>query len=185
MHKYLFILVLFSYSVIGAPYIKTTINTYDVYLGNSVDLGQDLNAATPINTNGRKFHGYTRWDIAWKYRWKLNNGLCRIYKVSTNVDIAYTMPKAVTLPADQLLRERYEKYYSSLMVHEEGHGEFGVAAAAEIKKTILSMSYKGSCDKLAELANSKAHGILYKYKSLDDVYDENTLHGKTQGAFLN
>jgi len=76
-------------------------------------------------------------------------------------------------------------YYAALLAHEKGHGQFGIDMAEEIERTFRKMKYSGDCEVFSASANKKAYEILEKYKRMDNQYDRQTGHGKTEGAYLN
>ena len=172
-------------SVWAGPRVKTEFNTYTVYLGDNRNIKTELNQASPILENGRIYHGRTDWKTKWDFRWKKEHELCRISSVTTSVKIVYILPKARSLPTDSKQKKRYQEYYSSLLAHEKGHGQFGIDMANEIERRLSKMKSSGNCEVFSANVNKKAYEILEKYKRLDAEYDVVTGHGKTQGAFLN
>ncbi len=81
-------------------------------------------------------------------------------------------------------RETFELYYKNLITHEYGHLDFGVLAANDIETLLLDGTVMDSCDELGETSNTRAHGVISQYGLLDDQYDEETNHGRTQGAYI-
>jgi len=47
------------------------------------------------------------------------------------------------------------------------------------------MQASGNCDIFSATVNKKAQAILSEYQQLNKDYDAKTLHGKTQGAYIN
>ena len=53
--------------------------TYTAYPTRGQTLRQALNAATPIREDGERFHGHTKWNIRWSFKWwREADGSCRI-----------------------------------------------------------------------------------------------------------
>ncbi|NTV14747.1 MAG: DUF922 domain-containing Zn-dependent protease [Desulfobulbaceae bacterium] len=50
---------------------------YQVQAANNQSLLAALNAASPIREDGEVFHGYTEWNITWRFVWRHgSNGAC-------------------------------------------------------------------------------------------------------------
>ena len=77
-------------------------------------LRQALNAATPITTDGQRFHGHTRWDVRWTFRWwRETSGACRITEVTTRLRTEVQLPQLRRATPDQrALFDRYLRLYA-------------------------------------------------------------------------
>jgi predicted secreted Zn-dependent protease len=111
-----------------------------------------------MRSNGPKgFWAYTKWRVKWTSKCELR------------VTLNYTFPRLkdpnnVPLP----LRKRYQAMLVNLKAHEEGHGQNGRDAAAEIQAA--------NC--------SGAREIIKKYAAKDKSYDAETRHGYFEGVRL-
>ena len=93
---------------------------YDVEAPRSQKLHQAVTAASPIKKSGRTFHGYTEWQIKWKWRHRSElTGPCRI----TSVDVSLT--GSILLPrlngGTPAQTDAFDRYIVLLTEHEEGH----------------------------------------------------------------
>lgn len=158
--------------------------TYPVDLANATDLRRALSAASPIREGGRVYHGYTRWFVRWRSVWRVDNGLCRMQRVSTEVDIEFTLPKATRLPHDHASQQRYTDYLKALRTHEQGHADVAMQAAQQIKRALMAVPPQPDCDQLSATANARGHAIIEQARENERAYDDRTGHGRTQGAFL-
>ncbi|MES2820504.1 MAG: DUF922 domain-containing protein [Pseudomonadota bacterium] len=141
-----------------------------------------LAAATPIRSGGKIFHGYTRWHINWRFRWKQADGECYITRVDTRLTSTITLPELEGGTAKQ--REAFDRYLEALEEHELGHYAFGQEAAETIDAEMADMDALRSCKALEAAANELAQGILADYVKDEKRYDIDTDHGRTQGARL-
>lgn len=67
---------------------------YPVPIAPGQTLRQALQAATPIVVDGRRFHGYTRWNVRWNYRWwREASGRCAITEVTTRLTTEVQLPE--------------------------------------------------------------------------------------------
>ncbi|KAA3652463.1 MAG: DUF922 domain-containing protein [Proteobacteria bacterium] len=155
---------------------------YPVDLADATDLQAALTAASPVRVHGN--HSQTRWFIRWRTFWRADNGLCRMQRVSTEVDIEFTLPDAIRLPRRTELRQRYAEYLAALRTHEQGHADLAVQAAREIEQALMAVPPHPDCDGLSAAANRRGNAIIDQTRARELAYDEATGRGRTQGASL-
>ena len=142
-----------------------------------------LNAASPVSEKGRVFHGYTKWNVRWNFWWIENrDGSCKITKTKTSVAGTITLPRLAGGNTEQ--QAAFERYVAALKQHELGHYQIGKDAAATIDQALLDMPPMRNCTSLDKVANDGAYQALERYKEKERLYDANTEHGKSQGAWL-
>ena len=155
--------------------------TVDAQPGESVR--QALNRATPIAVNGQRFHGYTRWNVRWTFRWwREPSGRCTITEVQTHLRTEVQLPQLRTAtPAQQAV---FDRYLPALSRHEQGHVQFGRDAAQAIDEGIARLPAVEDCATLERTANALGHRLLREHTDREKAYDQRTAHGATQGARL-
>ena len=84
-------LILISNITYAAPAINTSFKFYNIYPSSKNDLGREMHKRSPIKKNGTSFKGHTKWYVKWNFKWKKRNGNCRITKVTTSLDVRYTI----------------------------------------------------------------------------------------------
>lgn len=159
------------------------IEYYDVHGSSVQEVREAMNRNGPIGNDGRRFHGYTKWRVGWKFRYAPRGASCEPTSVETSLDVVMTLPRW-TRPDDapaELERE-WERYSAALKAHEDGHAEFGAAAAGEIQRRLSEMSGRSGCRALAEEMNRAGRAIIEEARSRELEYDATTRHGATQGA---
>jgi predicted secreted Zn-dependent protease len=156
---------------------------YDVHIAANQSLVSALNQASPIQYKGKVYHGYTKWNVRWKFRWSSDdNGMCRIISSTTTIQGTILLPRLAS--ATQAQKSQFDAYVTSLLEHELGHYQIGKEAAQAIDKQILSYPTASECRALEKAVNSGAHQTLEEYQETERQYDIVTMHGKTQGAWL-
>lgn len=156
---------------------------YDARVAPGEALGQALSQASPIRQAGQVFHGYTRWRVDWRFWWQEErDGRCRIDLTRTRLDGQITLPRLNGGDAAQ--RQRFAQYLAALREHELGHYRIGQAAAAEIDAALLGSGEYPDCDELQRQANRRASAILQRHVQRERRYDQDTGHGRNQGAWL-
>ncbi|WP_028862789.1 DUF922 domain-containing Zn-dependent protease [Psychromonas aquimarina] len=186
----LFFLLLCSAALNTAaePIVNTNFTYYSVDIKQAESAGEMskiLSKASPVSKDGKKVHGHTKWFVKWNFRWKKEGGVCWVTKVTSHVDLTYTMPKALTLPVNETLWLSYLSYYDALFRHEKGHADYAVNAAKSIESSLYAMTYEGNCKLFTNDLNAQAYMVLNTYKELSEQYDRITENGRTQGVFLN
>jgi predicted secreted Zn-dependent protease len=146
-------------------------------------LRQALNAATPITVDGQRFHGYTRWNVRWTFRWwREASGRCAITEVTTRLRTEVQLPELRSgAPAQQAV---FDRYLRALSRHEEGHVQFGRDAAQAIDQGIAALPAAPDCAALERQANALGHRLLREHAEREKQYDRDTRHGASQGARL-
>lgn len=165
------------------PVISTVTNTYEVTGSSPREMRHSMERNRPTDGSGRRFDAYTKWDLKWTYRWKNVPGGVQIEKVQVKAFITYIMP--LWQPPKDAAKElvaRWQTFLRALSLHEKGHANLSLLAAKEVEKELNALPVQTSGDILNELANSTGKQILDKYREQEVKYDEDTNHGKKQGA---
>jgi predicted secreted Zn-dependent protease len=157
---------------------------HDFYLieGASLnDLGESMKTRRPHDHNA-----YTKWHIDWNYSFRIEPNQWTLDKFDTRVQIRYTFPKWQTTDTpDKNVVTEWERFMNAVTEHEIGHSDLGLAAAAEMNRTMSFSVWQGETRReVKERIDAKCSEILEKYRKLEIEYDKNTDHGKTQGARL-
>jgi predicted secreted Zn-dependent protease len=181
--RLLFIFCLLPSATLAEP--ETRINNvyYQVDGSTAEDIWTDILAKSPVKENGKQHVAYTRWDVNWKFWWLDYGSSCEINKVTTKLDVTYTLPRLkqdASIP--QSVTAHWEKYYAALLDHEHGHKRLGVKAAIEIENLLLNIGPRLSCEQLELDANNMARNVVDKYSRLENEYDRSTNHGLNTGA---
>ncbi len=163
--------------------VSDQVERYAIEGSTPSDLRREMNAKGPRGADGRRFDGYTRWHVSWRYRYHNTGGGCAIASVNTSVKVTITLPQwRNDNRSDSTTRAQWSRYLAALELHEQGHRRHGVDAGSEVDQAIAAMPPAGSCDALGANANALGMSILRKYNQLDLDYDRDTRHGATQGA---
>jgi predicted secreted Zn-dependent protease len=181
----LFLILISRDIAVAQPKIKIKTHYYSVAGKTLQQISRNLYTQSPIVYQGKKYHGYTKWNVNWWFYWNDYGSHCQIKSVQTSVDVQYTLPKlsnysSLTNP----VKQKWDRYYHALSKHEEGHKNFGVSAAQEIEKSIAKMGSRKTCQQLEQDANSIGKQIIQKYVIQEKNYDKTTNHGVTQGAIF-
>ena len=167
----------------AAVNIDDQVERYAIEGSTPADLRREMNVKGPQRAGGRRFDGYTRWHVSWRYRYNNAGGGCTIASVTTSVKVTMTLPRwSNESSASSATRQHWARYLAALERHEQGHRRHGIDAAHEVDRAIAAMPPAGNCDALGANANALGMSILRNYNQRDLDYDRDTKHGATQGA---
>lgn len=156
---------------------------YRVPLEPGASLSKAIDAVTPFNDGGRKYHGFTKWKIAWNYRYdKQVNGSCKITTVSVKLNANITLPELIS--NDETANNHFKTYLSALKTHELGHLKIAQETAKKIEQSMLMQEALSDCHLLETALNARGNALISDANVQDKQYDAETKHGKTQGALL-
>lgn len=157
--------------------------SYPVSAAAEQRLYEAIDAASPIRQDGRVFHGYTRWDLNWRFATQArSDGRCRITSVFVELRITIDLPEL--REGSEAQRAAFAAYLPALREHEMGHAQNGRDAAAAIERRIFILPEMRSCIELNQQANQIGQQAVAEFQRRDVQYDQRTQHGKTQGAWL-
>jgi len=170
-------------AVLAEPETRIS-HVYYLVDGNTAeDIWADILAKSPVKENGKQHVAYTRWNINWQFWWSDYGSSCEISRVTTKLDVAYTLPRlkqSASIPHS--VTAHWKKYYAALLDHEQGHKRLGVKAAIEIEHQLSSMGPRRNCEQLELDANTMGKNVIDKYSQLEKEYDRSTNHGLNTGA---
>ena len=156
---------------------------YPVQVQPGQTLRQALQSATPIVVDGRRFHGYTRWNVRWDYRWwREASGRCAITEVNTRLTSEVQLPELRGATPQQ--QATFDRYLRALSQHEQGHVQVGREAAQAIDQGIASLPAAADCATLERNADALGRRLLQEHVEREKQYDRDTGHGAAQGARL-
>lgn len=160
-----------------------TIVYYDITGNSAHALRRQLNAKGPLDVSGKRFDAYTRWRVQWHDRYRPTASGCEFTSVTVSVEGTIIMPRwADESDAPQALEQDWNRYVAALHRHEQGHYVHGLDAAREIGALGQSFHAAGDCPAFVADFNRQASAIIKRYAAMDETYDRDTDHGKTQGA---
>jgi predicted secreted Zn-dependent protease len=182
-HALFYCCVLLSFPVAAEVTAAISYKTYAVDHKAGTPILRALNNASPIRENGEIFHGYTSWNIKWRFWWNQEpNGRCSFTRINTSLTSVITLPELVS--SDQRASIVFSNYLDSLRQHELGHVEIARATARKIDDTIMTLPPMDSCPLLEQTANRLGQQLLEQARQEEQSYDRVTRHGRTQGAYM-
>ncbi len=179
------ILLLICLPVKAEPITDIQYRYYSIYPKHKSDLETEMQTRSPIVENGKKFKGYTKWHVNWKYWWYESPKSCKLTEAKVFLKVTYTLPQ---IPNNHVTsaetRSIFNQFYKALFKHEENHKNSGLFAARDIEKALLNLGSFPTCKALEVAANKKGNQIIEQYAQRDRDYDKRTDHGRLEGVML-
>src|SRR5262245_14541218 len=136
-----------------------TTNFFTVSGGNERELRRSINQSRPWKDR-REGDATTDWKIEWTFRVTSSETGCQLHSFATKTVITMSLPKCPPrAPAAEALTQRWESYLTALKIHEEGHKQIALAAAAEIQRRVKRLKPEPTCEVLSTLLNSTAKSV--------------------------
>ncbi|WP_010652910.1 DUF922 domain-containing protein [Fluoribacter dumoffii] len=177
----------FNLKIHAVPTVNNLQTFYKITGVTEQELRQQLNDLGPISM-GRHYDAKTSWYINWNYKWRTDNERekgCYLTEVNVTADIVTLLPAWENKNyGSSEPRLKWENYLANLIRHEEGHGNNGREAAAELEEALLKIPPMLSCELLQSAIQNTAQNIINQHNNWDVTYDLTTQHGKTQGAYF-
>lgn len=172
-------------AVVAEPTVNVQYRYYSIYPRTKWDLNRELDQRSPIIYQGRKFRGFTNWQVQWNYQWWQTAQSCKITSVNVRLDVIYTLPR---IPdnhnADAEARRVFNGYFAALMRHEQNHKTSGLLAARAIEKALQDLPAFPTCAQLESTANQVGNQLVERYRQRDRDYDRATDHGRKEGVSI-
>ena len=135
--------------------------------------------------DGRKYDSVTSWYWTWDYDTNQASHSCSADDFSITLEITSRYPKWVrTGEAPQPLVDKWDGYMKNLIMHENGHRDRVVNAAAEFRAAVARLPRALSCTERDRQVRALSSEIMAQLNADQQEYDADTSHGATQGALF-
>lgn len=166
----------------SAP-VETTVLTHTYPVGGS-DETAILNAmarAAP-RIDGEPFFGLTLTELSFRFSHLETAAECRLSDVRVGLSVQTTLPEWTPGPgAGSDLRRDWARFASDLRHHEDRHRVLAEAGAGRVRAALDGLSAP-TCSALDTEARHRADRVRIETDAEHRRYDDETGHGRTQGA---
>jgi len=167
------------------PLVREKYEYYEIRGNSEKELSCQITQNGCSWNDGKKYASVTSWNVKWSYGYRRAPQGCSAESFTTTVDITYRYPKWVrTDGAPQILVGTWETYLERLLVHEKGHRDMAVEAAADLARAVSKLPVARSCAELDREVRALGRGRITTLNVLERQYDATTKHGTTQGAIF-
>jgi len=168
----------------AAVEVEESVENYDISGSKAGQLKRAMKKLGP-REGGRRYAAYTEWILTWTYTFDERETECRFDSFDVRAAITMTLPRwepGGGAPVELL--ERWEQFIEALERHENGHARIALEAAASIDAAVSALGPRASCHELEREADATARDKVERYRQRERRYDEQTNHGRAQGARL-
>jgi predicted secreted Zn-dependent protease len=159
-----------------------TTNYYKVYGVTAREVRESINRLKPWKGH-RSMDAQTDWTVRTKYSVGESGGVSRVQSFETETAITITMPVWSPPPAAaEGLTNRWQKYFTALLRHENGHAATALKAAAEVRRRAGAIREGPTDQELTRKISDTVDAVLKEFREKEDEYDKQTRHGLEQGA---
>jgi predicted secreted Zn-dependent protease len=165
------------------PRLTPRVRYYDISGETARDLRHEMNRLRPQVTTGPRTDAYTQWWIQWTARYRNTDAGTVIASLDTRVDVLHYLPRWNQLTnAPPELARQWRDYMRALVVHEKGHQDIAVQAAAEFARLVAAETTLASVARADERVRTICNEVVARYRQREEEFDRTTRHGETQGA---
>ncbi|HWQ37371.1 MAG TPA: DUF922 domain-containing protein [Burkholderiales bacterium] len=167
------------------PLLREQAGYYYIDGSSAVVLSEQINQKGPLGQDGKRHPSRTRWEVQWKFRHKMQDGVCRLEEVAVAVTVSSVRPRwRGEIRAARQLRERWRRFVDAVERYHDFHKEQALRAGREIETVLRGAAPAKTCEALTEEANRIGEALLNKYLKVTEAYDRKTEYGRKQGATL-
>ncbi len=171
-----------KYNVVE-PVVTETYDYYEIRGNDEKELRRQMNQNGTKWNDGKTYDSVTSWNVNWDYGYDSAPQGCKVNSFRTILKITFRYPKWLrTAGAPQPLADKWDNYMKKLVVHENGHRDLAVAAAAKISRAVSELPAAPSCADLDREVRAVGLEIAGKLNKDEVEYDATTKHGRTQGV---
>jgi predicted secreted Zn-dependent protease len=174
-----------GYSGLVPPLVKETYEYYEIKGNHEQELSCQITQNGCTWKDGKKYASVTSWNVTWNYGYRRVPQGCSTDSFTTTVEITFRYPKWVR-PEDapQPLVDAWDTYMEKLIIHENGHRDMAVQAAADLTRDVSELPAAPSCVELDRKVRELGRERIANLNVLEKEYDATTSHGTTQGAIF-
>jgi len=153
--------------------------------GSALVLTAQMDKKGPVGIDGRNHPARTKWEVQWRFRHNMHDGVCKMEKVSVMVGVTSVKPRwrgETQGPAS--LRERWKTLIEAVDRDAAFHKQEALDAGSEIESALNALAPKETCEALTDEANRVAKEIQGAHQSVSREYDLRTDYGRKSGVSL-
>lgn len=191
--KHLFVYTIFacvlmqSVVVNAEPVISQSTQYYSI-VGSSVDqLRAEMSSKGPLDPNsGRQVWAKTKWYVNWRLDYTpIGEKGCAVSAAHVTLKIEFLYPQWMNRDnAGPQLRAQWDRFFQSLVAHENMHARHGIAAAQQLQSELPKLYSRTDCQRLKDEAGQRGRDIVRNYSNADIRLDQRTDNGRKDGVTL-
>lgn len=179
------IALLSATAVLAATPIKPIKQYYPVYGDTAEKLAASMTASSPIRRDKHHFYALTHWEVQTRYQLTSDSHGCKLGHVDVKLGIKMQLPHwDPSQTTDAQLQQDWQTFYQALLQHENQHADNGRRAAQDIATLLQNFPRHHQCEVYEQKLKAAIDSIIHNYKRRDQLLDQRTRHGATEGAYF-
>ena len=167
------------------PVTRIGSSYYYVEGGSALILTGQMENKGPADSSGRHHIAYTKWSVQWRFRHNMNDGVCKMEKVSVLVGVTSIRPRwRDEKKGTAALQERWKQMNEANDRNEPHHKQEALEAGKQIEDALNNLQPAATCEEMTDAANKVASSILEKHKKASYDYDQSNDYGRKNGVTL-
>ncbi len=167
----------------AAPAVTEKYEYYEVRGDNEEELRCQMTENGCRWDDGKKYDSVTRWSVKWDYDYGRTPDSCAAESFKATVEVNFRYPQWThTDNALKTLADKWERYMQNLVIHEKGHRDLAVEAAAELTRAVAGLPPAPTCADIDRNVKALCREHMKKLHEDQKSYDAATVHGVRQGA---
>lgn len=165
----------------GGTFVDVTEQTYAVEGATESEILASLRANGP-NAGGESFFGLTASESSFHMQPRMDGSSCVAEDVRVELAVTVTLPEwDPTADAPYELTRDWTRFATALKRHEDKHRQIAAEGAQATHAALLGLR-RATCQDVEFEARQRAQRIADKTAAEQNRYDDETDHGRTQGA---
>ncbi len=165
------------------PAVSESYEYYEIYGDCEKELRRQMTRNGTKWGDGKTYDSVTTWNVDWDYDYKCRSGGCTADSFNSKVKVTIRYPKWVNQDkSSRALRDKWDNYMKNLVLHEHGHRDLAVKAAAGLAHAVSVLPPAPSRSELDRQIEELSNNLMAKMADDQREYDAETIHGTTQGA---
>ena len=178
-------LVLCALTAHAEPSARIGASYYYIDGGSALILMAQMDNKGPAGPDGRHHPALTKWDVQWRFRHNMRDGVCQMEKISVQVGVTSIRPRwRGEKDGAQALRERWSKLIEAVDRNEAFHKDQALEAGRKIEAALENLEPTPDCDTFTISANETASSILEEHKAVSRDFDQDNDYGRKNGVSL-
>ncbi|WP_429380290.1 DUF922 domain-containing protein [Pseudomonas laurylsulfatiphila] len=168
------------------PNVTFQISYYPVSGHSIAEIRNSIGQNTPSKEGDVFYAGVTIWDLNSSFDMVGSPSGCTLTNSQVYLNTTIHLPQL----ADQSLvsdgvRSEWTRFSNALKTHEMMHAKNAYRAASTLLSKINNLSTSVQCDRARIIIQEGTDALIKRITEFDRDLDNETEHGRTQGAYLN
>ena len=168
------------------PQVTFKISYYPVFGRSIAEIRNSIGQNTPSKDGDVFYAGVTVWDLNSNFDMVGTAAGCSLTNSKVYLNTTIHLPQLVDPgQVSDGVRSEWTRFSNALKTHEMMHAKNAYRAASTLLNKINNLTTSVQCDRARVIIQDGTDALIKRITEFDRDLDNETEHGKTQGAYLN